>query len=77
MPPPDVVTAVIEHDTRVGAEADYGVWLQHITACAQRFPGHVGVNIIRPSAGSRRYTIEGLTGRPVSRRSSDQHHPAA
>jgi antibiotic biosynthesis monooxygenase (ABM) superfamily enzyme len=31
--------------------------LQHITSCAQRFPGHVGVNIIRPPAGSRRYTI--------------------
>jgi uncharacterized protein len=57
MPPPDVVTAVIEHDVRAGAEADYEAWLQHITACAQLFPGHVGVNIIRPPAGSRRYTI--------------------
>jgi len=57
MPPPDVVTAVIEHDARAGAEADYEAWLQHITACAQRFPGHVGVNIIRPLAGSRRCTI--------------------
>jgi antibiotic biosynthesis monooxygenase (ABM) superfamily enzyme len=57
MPHPNVVTAVIEHDTRVGTEADYEAWLQHITACAQRFPGHGGVNIIRPPAGSRRYTI--------------------
>jgi len=47
MPPHDVVTAVIEHDTRAGIEADYEAWLQHITACAQRFPGHVGVNILR------------------------------
>jgi uncharacterized protein len=57
IPPPDVVTAVIEHDVRAGAEADYEAWLQHITTSAQHFPGHVGVNIIRPPAGSRRYTI--------------------
>jgi uncharacterized protein len=57
MPHPDVVTAVIEHEVRAGAEADYEAWLQHITTNAQRFPGHVGVNIIRPPAGSRRYTI--------------------
>jgi uncharacterized protein len=57
IPPPDIVTAVIEHEVRAGAEADYEVWLQHITACAQHFPGHVGVNIIRPPAGSRRYTM--------------------
>jgi len=54
---PDVVTAVIEHDVRAGTEADYEAWLQHITTSAQHFPGHVGVNIIRPPAGSRRYTI--------------------
>jgi antibiotic biosynthesis monooxygenase (ABM) superfamily enzyme len=57
MLPPDVVTAVIEHDVRAGAESAYEAWLQHITTSAQHFPGHVGVNIIRPPAGSRRYTI--------------------
>ena len=57
IPPPDVVTAVIEHDVRAGAAVDYEAWLQHITACAQRFPGHVGVNIIRPPPDNRRYTI--------------------
>jgi antibiotic biosynthesis monooxygenase (ABM) superfamily enzyme len=57
MPPDAIVTAVIEHDTRRGAEADYEAWLQHVTSCAQRFPGHAGVNIIRPHEGGRRYTI--------------------
>jgi uncharacterized protein len=57
LPQPDVVTAVIEHDIRAGAEAAYEEWLQHITICAQQFVGHVGVNILRPPAGSRRYTI--------------------
>jgi len=54
---PDVVTAVIEHDVRAGAEAHYGVWVKEITAPAQRFPGYLGVNIIRPSADSRLYAI--------------------
>ena len=57
MPHPDVVTAVIQHEVRAGAEAHYEAWLQNITVDAQRFPGHLGVNIIRPPEGSRRYTI--------------------
>ena len=57
MPHPDVVTAVIEHDVRAGAERDYEAWLQYVTTSAQRFPGHVGVNIIRPHEGGQRYTI--------------------
>src|ERR1043165_3015051 len=57
LPQPNVVTAVIEHDVRAGAEAAYEEWLQHITICAQQFVGHIGVNLLRPPAGSRRYTI--------------------
>jgi len=57
MPHPDVVTSVIQHDVRAGTEAQYETWLKHITAIAQRFPGHMGVNIIRPHEGGRRYTI--------------------
>ena len=57
LPQPDVVTAVIAHDVRVGTEAAYEAWLQHITVCAQQFVGHIGVNLLRPPAGSRRYTI--------------------
>src|SRR5215470_10907478 len=57
LPQPDIVTAVIEHDVGAGAEAAYEEWLQHITLCAQQFVGHIGVNILRPPVGSRRYTI--------------------
>jgi len=42
---------------RAGAEAQYEAWLKSITSAAQRFPGHRGVNIIRPPEGSGRYTI--------------------
>jgi uncharacterized protein len=57
LPRPDVVTSVIQHRVHVGAQAPYETWLQEITPAAQRFPGHQGVNIIRPSAGADVYTI--------------------
>jgi len=57
MPHPDIVTSVIQHDVRAGAEVQYEAWLKHITSVAQRFPGHGGVNIIRPHEGGGRYTI--------------------
>ena len=57
IPRPDVVTAVIQHRVHAGATAQYETWLQEITPAAQRFPGHQGVNIIRPAAGADVYTI--------------------
>ncbi len=57
LPRPDVVTSVIQHRVNPGAAAPYEIWLQEITAAAQRFPGHQGVNIIRPSEGADLYTI--------------------
>lgn len=57
LPRPDVVTSVIQHRVHAGATARYEAWLQEITPAAQRFPGHQGVNIIRPAAGADVYTI--------------------
>jgi antibiotic biosynthesis monooxygenase (ABM) superfamily enzyme len=57
LPHPDEVTSVIQHRVQVGAQAQYEAWLQAITPAAQHFPGHQGVNIIRPSVGEDVYTI--------------------
>jgi uncharacterized protein len=54
LPHVDIVTSVIQYDVRAGAEAHYETWLKNITSIAQRFPGHMGVNIIRPHEGGRR-----------------------
>jgi antibiotic biosynthesis monooxygenase (ABM) superfamily enzyme len=57
MPLPDMVTSVIQHTVRPGAEADYEAWLKKITPIAKRFPGHRGIEFIRPPGGSGTYTI--------------------
>jgi antibiotic biosynthesis monooxygenase (ABM) superfamily enzyme len=57
IPRPDAVTAVIQHQIAPGAHDRYEAWLREITPTAQRFPGHQGINIIRPSEGTKCYTI--------------------
>jgi antibiotic biosynthesis monooxygenase (ABM) superfamily enzyme len=57
IPRPDVVTSVIQHRVHAGATTPYETWLQEIVPAAQRFPGHQGVNIIRPAGGTDVYTI--------------------
>ena len=57
IPRPDVVTSVIQHRVQAGAQAQYEAWLQEITPAAQRFPGHQGVNVLRPAAGADVYTV--------------------
>jgi antibiotic biosynthesis monooxygenase (ABM) superfamily enzyme len=42
------VTALISHVVRSGREQGYEEWYHGITTAAQKFPGHLGVNIIRP-----------------------------
>ena len=54
---PDMVTAVIRHEVKPGAQAAYERWLQRIVPLAARVPGHRGVNVIRPAAGGRAYTV--------------------
>ncbi len=38
-----------------GREADYETWLKSVSAEALKFPGHMGVNVIRPTAASNEY----------------------
>jgi antibiotic biosynthesis monooxygenase (ABM) superfamily enzyme len=57
LPQPESVTAVLRHHVRPEAVADYERWLQRIMPIAQRFPGHRGVNVLRPAAGSALYTV--------------------
>jgi antibiotic biosynthesis monooxygenase (ABM) superfamily enzyme len=56
-PRPESVTAVIRHRLRAEAAAGYEQWLQRIVPIAQRFPGHRGVDVIRPAPGSSLYTV--------------------
>ncbi len=49
------VTISISRRILPGREADYEAWVQGITAEALKFPGHMGVNVIRPCAPSLEY----------------------
>jgi uncharacterized protein len=51
------VTSVVRHTVRSGAEKAYESWLHEIVPIASRFPGHRGVNVIRPPAGSHDYAV--------------------
>src|SRR5258706_16384666 len=53
----DSVTSVIQQRPKPGAVAQYEAWLKEITPSAQHYPGHRGVNIIRPHGASGVYTI--------------------
>lgn len=56
-PRAESVTAVIRHRVRAEAMVEYEHWLQRIVPIAQRFPGHRGVDVIRPAPGSSLYTV--------------------
>ena len=51
------VTSVIRHDIKEGEQVGYEKWLAEIVPVAAHFPGHRGVNVIRPAAGATEYTI--------------------
>lgn len=50
------VSLIIEHAVRRDAVERYEAWLHTIMAKAGEYPGHQGVHIIRPTAGTSRYT---------------------
>lgn len=56
-PSQEYVTVSVGRDVIAGRERDYEQWISSITAQSSLFPGHLGVNVLRPTAGSRRYTI--------------------
>lgn len=49
------VTISVARKVVPGCETDYEKWLKGITTEALAFPGHMGVNVIRPTPGSREY----------------------
>jgi antibiotic biosynthesis monooxygenase (ABM) superfamily enzyme len=57
LPRPDTVTAVIQHELKPEAGPQYEQWLARIIPVAARFPGHRGVNVIRPAPGTNSYTV--------------------
>ena len=51
------VTSVIHHNVKEADRPAYEAWLREIVPLSARFPGHRGVNVIRPTAGSNEYTV--------------------
>ncbi|WP_137389604.1 antibiotic biosynthesis monooxygenase [Rhodoligotrophos defluvii] len=53
----DGATVVISHRVRTGREADYERWLEEIIPACKSYPGHLGIQVIRPVPGAtREYT---------------------
>ena len=53
----DVVTLVIQHHVQPAQVPEYEAWLRETSQEAMLFPGHMGVNIVRPRAPASTYTI--------------------
>lgn len=54
---PNHITLVITHRLQAGKQADYERWLEKIMPQAALFPGHLGVNVLRPVHGELTWTI--------------------
>jgi antibiotic biosynthesis monooxygenase (ABM) superfamily enzyme len=55
--PDKSVTVVVTRTPKPGREPDYEEWLRGVAKVSMRFPGHLGLTVLRPPPGSRRYTI--------------------
>lgn len=53
----DSVSFVVRHRVCAGAHAAYESWLVETMRVAASFPGHQGVQLVRPTAGGVDYTI--------------------
>ncbi len=51
------ITAVVRRRIKAGAEAKFEALMQEFIAFALNQPGHLSINVIRPSHGSRDYTV--------------------
>lgn len=52
------VTVSISRRVRAGREGEYEAWIHGVTEAASGFPGHQGVNVLRPSqATNGRYVL--------------------
>lgn len=48
---------IVRHHVKPGMNAEYEKWLKRLMFKAAEFPGHMGVQVIRPSDGSGEFTI--------------------
>lgn len=53
--PGSQVSFVVRHRIRVGCDEQYEVWLRRIMNTAAGYPGHLGVQVVRPPAGGFEY----------------------
>ncbi|SUW65128.1 Uncharacterized protein conserved in bacteria [Buttiauxella agrestis] len=53
----NTVTLVITHALLPGQSTRYEEWLAKIMPAAARYPGHLGVHVIRPTSGNAVYNI--------------------
>ena len=53
----DYATLVVQHHVRTDARELYEAWVKQIADEGKRFPGHLGVNVIRPHGSASTYTI--------------------
>ena len=51
------VTAVVRRRIKPGLEAEFESLMQEFMPFVLRQPGHLGINVIRHSPGSREYTV--------------------
>ena len=51
------LTVVVTWRVRKGREREFEAWRHEIGAAALKFPGHMGVNVIRPSGAEREYAV--------------------
>jgi uncharacterized protein len=51
------ITAVVRRRIKTGSEAAFESLMQEFMPFVLRQPGHLGINVIRLSAGSREYTV--------------------
>lgn len=56
--PREVAALVVVHRPVAGRTDDYEAWLQGVRCECQRFPGHIGADVIRPSSDQdQAYTV--------------------
>ena len=51
------LTVVVTWQVRPGCEAAFEAWRREIAAAALEFPGHMGINVIRPSTAPGEYVV--------------------
>jgi antibiotic biosynthesis monooxygenase (ABM) superfamily enzyme len=47
----EIVTLIVKHRIKAGQDAAYEAWLRRIVSVAGRWPGHLGVDVVRGKQG--------------------------